>query len=202
MIKNMNSLRMNLVVVGAILLISATISVSNNYTLAKDYTVTIHGTSNLHDWDETVGTVSGEGAVIWNSDGSFDLNTITIKMEVHSIKSTEGSMMNNNTYKALKADADPEIVFALSTPLKSIEGNASGKALLAKGKLTIAGITNPIDMQVKVSMQGHDKMAFEGSQTIKMTDYGINPPTALFGTLKTGNILTISFKTNFNITAQ
>ncbi len=198
----MNPLKINLLVVGAVMFISATTLVSNSYTLAKDYTVTIHGTSNLHDWDETVGTVTGAGIVNWNSDGSFDLNTITIKMEVLSIKSTEGSTMNNNTYKALKADADPEIVFALSTPLKSIQGNSAAKAISAKGKLTIAGITNPIDMQVKVSMQGHETLAFEGSQTIKMSDYGISPPTALFGALKTGNILTISFKTNFKISTQ
>jgi hypothetical protein len=55
-------------------------------------------------------------------------------------------------------------------------------------------------MQVKVFMPSTGQLAFEGSQTIKMTDYGITPPTALFGTLKTGDEITITFKTNFTST--
>jgi hypothetical protein len=41
-------------------------------------------------------------------------------------------------------------------------------------------------------------MEFEGTQAIKMTDYSVNPPTALFGALKTGNDITITFKTDFS----
>ena len=179
---------------------NATVSTKESYTLAKDYSVTIHGTSNLHAWDEKVETVSGDGIINRNTDGSFDLTTLHIKMNVHSIKSDMGSIMNNNTYKALKADANPDISFALINPIASIQPTSTGKTLSAKGTLTIAGVSNPVDMQVKISMQEKGKLAFEGSQTIKMTDYNINPPTALFGTLKTGNEITIRFKTNFLIT--
>lgn len=170
----------------------------DTYTLANGYTVTIHGTSNLHDWNETVGTVSGAGMVSSNSDGSFNLNSLSIVMEVHSIKSTEGSAMNNNTYKALKADADPEITLKLSNPINSIKAKSGEAAVSAKASLTIAGVTKTIDILVKASMPEQGKLVFEGSQAIKMTDYGINPPTALFGTLKTGNEITISFKTTFS----
>lgn len=175
------------------------IPVKNIYVLSKDYTVTIHGTSNLHAWDEKVGSVSGEGVVNPNSDGSFDLESINIKMEVHSIKSDMGSIMNNNTYKALKADEYPQIIFALSSPVKSIQINAIEKAIAIKGNLTIAGVTKPVTMQVKIVMQAQGKLVFEGSQAVKMTDYNIKPPTAMLGTLKTGNEITINFKTNFTI---
>ncbi|HTC01342.1 MAG TPA: YceI family protein [Ferruginibacter sp.] len=171
-------------------------TIENKYILATGYTVTISGTSNFHDWDEKVGTVTGDAVINWNGDKSFDLAAINIKMDVHSIKSNEGSAMNNNTYKALKADANPEIIFVLNTPI-SVTPNSSINTFSAKGKLTIAGVTKPVQMQVKLSMQGKDKLIFEGSQTIKMTDYGVNPPTALFGTLKTGDDIVISFKTSF-----
>jgi polyisoprenoid-binding protein YceI len=171
-------------------------TIENKYILATGYTVTISGTSNFHDWDEKVGTVTGNAVINWNGDKSFDLTAMNIKMDVHSIKSNEGSAMNNNTYKALKADANPEIIFVLNTPI-SVTPNSSINTFSAKGKLTIAGVTKPVQMQVKLSMQGKDELIFEGSQTIKMTDYGVNPPTALFGTLKTGNDIVISFKTSF-----
>lgn len=175
------------------------IPVSSTYILSKDYTVTIHGTSNLHAWDEKVGIVSGEGTVNPNSDGSYDVEAIHIKMEVHSIKSDMGSIMNNNTYKALKAEANPQIIFALITPVTSIHVKAGEKTVLVKGNLTIAGVTRPVSVQVKIAMPESGLLLFEGSQTIKMTDYDIKPPTALLGTLKTGDEITINFKTSFEL---
>ena len=176
--------------------VSATTLPKVSYTLSKDYTVTINGTSNLHDWDEKVTTVTGSGSVEWKSDGSFDLSTADIKMEVHSIKSSEGSMMNNNTYKALKADNNPEITFTLSSPVVSVPAGAA-RAVTAKINLTIAGVTKAIEMQVTATSQANGSITFEGSKTIKMTDFGVTPPVALLGTLKTGNEITIHFKTVF-----
>jgi polyisoprenoid-binding protein YceI len=183
-----------------LLTISAAI-IKNTYILSKDYKVTINGTSNLHDWSEAVGMVSGGGSVTWNSDGSFNLDAINLKMDVNSIKSDMGSIMNSNTYKALKGDNNPEIVFALTAPVNSIKP-AGVNTVSAKGSLTIAGVTKPVDMQVEISAPVQGKLTFEGSYQINMPDYGIAPPTAFFGTLKTGNKIIISFKTNFTLTAN
>jgi len=45
-------------------------------------------------------------------------------------------------------------------------------------------------------------MRFEGKQMIKMTDFGVKPPSALFGTLKAGTDITIYFKTVFTILSK
>jgi polyisoprenoid-binding protein YceI len=65
------------------------------------------------------------------------------------------------------------------------------------GNLTIAGVTRFVEMKAKVNMVGKGKLIFEGSQPIAMSDYGISAPTAIFGTLKTGNNITINFKVSF-----
>ncbi|MFI5219144.1 MAG: YceI family protein [Bacteroidia bacterium] len=200
MTKNIKSFKIFLLTAITSLFISAAVPVKNIYTLSEDYVVTIHGTSNLHNWDQKVGIVSGDGIVSWNKDGSFDLDAINIKMDVHSIKSDKGSIMNNKTYKALKADDYPQIIFMLTIPVKFIQSKINEKAISAKGNLTIAGVTKSVDMQVKVFMQEHERLAFEGSQIIKMTDYGVAPPTAFFGTLKTGDEITLNFKTSFTTT--
>src|ERR1019366_2399038 len=197
--KNVKSNKIFLLLLFGILFLNMANPFMGNYLLSKDYAVTIHGTSNLHSWDETVETVAGNCNINWNSDGTFNLETVNIKMNVHSIKSDMGSIMNNNTYRALKADANPEIIFTLNNPIKSIPIKSNEKAFSVKGNLTIAGITKNIDMQGKAFIQEQGKFAFEGTQTIKLTDYGIDPPTALFGTLKVGDERTIHFKTNFLI---
>jgi polyisoprenoid-binding protein YceI len=195
----MKSLKKVIVVAIGLFSISATTALENNYSLSKDYAVTILGTSNLHDWNEAVQTVTGNCSVSWNEDGSFNLDKLYLDMNVNSIKSTEGGIMDRNTYKALKADAHPDIIFSLENPIKVV---SSTNSISAQGLLSIAGVTKPITMEVKVSIQDHNIVSFQGAKAINMTDFGIQPPTALFGTLKTVNSITINFKTNFILTAN
>jgi len=179
-----------------ILFTGAAAPVKKAYTLSGDYSVSIHGTSNLHSWVEKVESVSGDGMVSWNKDGSFDLENINLKLEVHSIKSDNGSIMNNKTYEALKADRHPQIIFRLGVPVRSIQTKAE-KTISAKGHLTIAGVTRPVDMKVKVLMNENERLSLEGSQVIKMSDYAVVPPEAFFGSLKTGNEITLYYKISF-----
>lgn len=102
--------------------------------------------------------------------------------------------MDKNTYKALKADLYPLITVALNTPLAAITGKADGTLVWVKANITIAGVTKVVDMQIQIKMPTAGKLVFEGSQKLKMTDFGLTPPTALLGTLKTGNEITIKFK--------
>jgi len=180
----------------AILFIRAYI-VKDTYILSKDFVVIIHGTSNIHNWDEKVGIVSGDCIAYQDRDGSYNIDAITIKMDVHSIKSDMGSIMNNNTYRALKADVNPEIIFALNFPVKFNQTKSDKNSVSAKGNLTIAGIKRSVDMSIQVVVLKGEKLSFEGSQTINMIDYGIKPPTAILGTLKTGSEIKIDFKVNF-----
>jgi polyisoprenoid-binding protein YceI len=67
------------------------------------------------------------------------------------------------------------------------------------GQLTLAGVTRPTTLWINELSIGADSMRFVGEQSIKMTDFGVKPPSALFGTLKVGPMLTINFKTVFTI---
>jgi hypothetical protein len=170
---------------------------SETFTLTKGYKVTIDGTSNLHSWDEKVESVSGNSTVMLNANGSYDINAVSLVMVVHSIKSDMGAAMNNNTYKALKSNVDPDITFSLDAPIKGIKPEASAQTVAANCKLTIAGVTKALMMQVKISMPQKGVIDFAGSQKIKMTDFGVQPPVALFGALVTGDEITIKFTTSF-----
>jgi polyisoprenoid-binding protein YceI len=179
------------------LLVPADGPVQRSYILSKEYSVTINGTSNLRNWQEKVGAVTGEMAAAVNEDGTVDLVSIRIKMEVLSIKSDMGRVMDNKTYEALKAATYPEILFTLSAPLKLTQVRDCPTAIPVKGNLVLAGISKPVIMLVKTFEIRQGILQFEGSQAIKMSDYGVRPPTALFGTMRAGPDITIGFKTNF-----
>ncbi len=175
----------------------ASLPKQTTYILTRHYTVAIHGSSNLRGWKDSVSTVTGDMVAKLDEDGRVDLQAIHIKMEVRSIKSDLGPGMDHKTYTALKADANPEIVFLLDVPVKLMQVNPGGNAYPLKGRLTLAGICRPVIMQVSLLMLGQGKIQFEGSQAINMTDYGVKPPTALFGTIRARPEITIQFKTNF-----
>lgn len=178
-------------------LISAGIPVQSTYILTKTYSVTILGTSNLRKWEDSVGNVTGDMVADMEEDGSVDFNAIRIEMQVRSIKSDMGPAMDKKTYSALKADANPEILFELTAPAKLMQVHPGDHSLSVKGNLTLAGVCRPVIMQVNSFTLGQGKLQFEGSQSISMTDYGVKPPTALFGTIKARPGITIHFKINF-----
>ena len=194
----MKFLKKSLFAVFLIFFCSADLPVKNVFILTQD-SVVIHGTSNLHDWNEKVGKVWGEAVVVPHKNKIFDLTAININMDVCSIKSETGTVMDNITYASLKSEEYSQIIFALYSPVKSIELKGAEKIIAAKGKLTIAGVTRQVEMSVKVSLLDPETLLIEGAQLLKMTDYGVEPPKAILGTLEAGNDITISFKFLFTL---
>ncbi|HEY4324169.1 MAG TPA: YceI family protein [Mucilaginibacter sp.] len=178
------------------LLIASNTFAQNNYSLC-DYLATINGTSTLHAWKQKVGKIWGSGDVKQNNEKSCTLQSFKIIMQVTSIKNEEYPLMNNSTYKALKANKFPEITFVLDEPVANINYGLTLCSTTAKGRLTIAGVTRGITMPIKIAFDEGKKMIIDVEQQLKMTDYGVDPPTMLFGLIKTGDMITISFKTTF-----
>jgi polyisoprenoid-binding protein YceI len=181
----------------AILLVSADPPVKDTYILSNRYEVTIDGTSNFRDWQEKVGDVTGDMTAVVREDGSVDLSSIRIKMKVLSIKSDMGRLMDNKTYEALKGETYPEILFTVSAPTRLVQVRDCQTAIPVKGELALAGVCRPIMMLIKTFEIRRGNLSFEGSQRIRMSDYGVKPPSALFGTMRAGPDITIHFNTNF-----
>lgn len=160
--------------------------------------ITIGGTSNVHDWEEKVEKMDGSGTITWNTDGSFNLSSLFIKIDCKSIKSSHGSIMNNKTYDALNAEKFPTITYKLTTPLINLKPSASGITITTVGQITVAGVTRPLTMEVTVMRDSGGQLLFAGITTLKMTDFGVSPPTAFMGAMKVGDSVTIKFKTNFS----
>lgn len=184
-----------------ILLITILFTVSvlqaqNQYTLASDHKITIEGTSNVHDWEEVAQTATGDGVIQWNPDATFNIQKLNLKVTVKSLKSDKGSIMDNKTYDALKGDAHPYITFKLVS-VKSMVKSGTGYTLKVNGDLTIAGVTKNVEINGNVYVKENGKLYIETAKAIKMTDYGIDPPTAMMGAMTVGNDITIRFKLNF-----
>ena len=99
--------------------------------------------------------------------------------------------MDNNAYKALDEKQYPQIYFEL-TEVESI----IDQMIKAKGNLTISGNSSMVSLEVNYQLS-EDDIWFTGSIPITFTQFKLDPPKALFGTIKTGDDLKISFETIF-----
>jgi polyisoprenoid-binding protein YceI len=101
--------------------------------------------------------------------------------------------MNDNLRKALKAAEYPSITFVVTGAQFFDAGAPGALEVLAKGNLYVAGNGQDLEFQVSGTDTGDGALRIQGQVLIKMTDFGIRPPTAMMGLLKTKNEVTIKF---------
>lgn len=150
----------------------------------------ISGTSSLHDWDMVSETATGKLLAVVEGNKLTIISSLVVEMPAESIKSGKGGM-DKNAYKALKTNQFKTVRFDLKSATKNADGTWN-----FTGTFTIAGVTKSVSLKIKETTTGSQSV-FEGSYSFKLTDYKITPPTALMGTVKTGDDVKISFILKF-----
>ncbi len=162
----------------------------------KDVTVKMYGTSTLHDWEMEASRAKGEAQLIFNAENESELTSmksLTFTLEVKDLKS-DNSGLDKNAYKALKADKYKYISYKLVSAKLSPE--KGGYLAQTKGKLTIAGITNDIAMDIHLIVD-KNTITYKGSYQLNMSDYNVEPPSFMMGMMSTGDELKISFDVTY-----
>ncbi len=174
-----------------VLTLHAQTSTTIRLKIDSSSTLELKGTSTLHNFECKSRTIEGSLAVDNNAMTFAEVNvTIPVK-GIHS----GNSSMDDNMYEALKAKDNPNITFSLiSVDTRAIAGQGTPTQKdTVRGNLTIAGKTLPVDLVVKVAHSKNGTIGVEGSQDLLMTDFGIEPPSFMFGALKAGNKVTVDF---------
>ena len=169
-----------------------------NITLIKgESSVTVSGTSSLHDWHEKAGDFTATVKLQPNDGASSVIEQVTFVCKSASLTS-ENSIMTSKTHAALQAKKYPEIIFISKEPI-TISGPDGKFSGVVKGELNLNGVRKNLSFPVKGSFEG-DRLSVSGSQALKMSDYNIKSPTAMLGTLKTGDEVTVHFDLKFQVT--
>ena len=164
------------------------------YHIAKGSSITITGTSTLHDWTVHANEFTGNAAFVFLPDSSLkQVANLSITVPVKNLKSTEGAMMDKNMYKTLKTE---QISFALSS-VTQMQSSGSRYDISGSGILEIGGMKKKMAFKVLCSAQVLSSLSCTGSLRLKMTDFGLVPPTFFMGTLKTGDDVTINYELHF-----
>ena len=178
-----------------ILLLFLTIPVAAQSTFTIDKgasTIMVKGTSSAHDWESNAEDFSGT-ATITVTDGAIEtISGLSLDVVTGSIKSGK-RVMDNKTSDALKAKDNPSITFSMA----SLD-EVTATAVTVSGSLNLAGVAKEIVLTGDYTIGTDGSLIVTGVQSVNMKDYGIDPPTAMMGALKTGEEVNVEFTIKFN----
>lgn len=173
-------------------------SAQTEYSLnEKNSKLKISGTSNLHDWEMEAKDINGETRLTKVNASTININQVNFTCPVENIKS-DHNIMDNKTYDALKKKRYPNISFKIESPEKVELNNGTGQV---KGKLTIAGKTKKVKLPCNFNFEKNNILNVTGKIQINMTDYGVDPPTAMLGALKTDKKVDVKYDLQFDDTS-
>ncbi len=172
------------------------------YRLEPSSRLWLEGTATIGDF--TCSTARMEGMAVLQEihvEKNDSLRSVPVHNEVRvsmCVRSFDcgNHAMNEDMYEAMKSDSFPTIEFELiDATLASDTGSAdSVRDINTIGKLTIAGITKTVPMSIAIRQSSPERFIITGSKALSMTDFGITPPTALWGIIKTNDRLTVNFQ--------
>jgi polyisoprenoid-binding protein YceI len=160
--------------------------------------ISIEGTSNIHAFTaststlyvtalEIAGTASADILDQVRQPGA--LKAFAVSIPAAGLTSAKGDI-DKNMHKALKVQEHRDIRFRLGT----LEGTDT--AYRARGWLTIAGVEKEVSLDLRMERTG-TALAVSGTTDLLMTDYGITPPKAMLGMLKTNPKVQIRIELEF-----
>ena len=153
--------------------------------------VTILGTSSLHDWEMEVRDIDFSTTVLIDGEVISGIQDTYFSCTTTSIVS-DYKLMDKKTYEALKAEEFSSIEFKMiNGKISLITGNEfSGTAT---GYLSIAGKTKEVNVPFSGNLLNDGQLDLEGKVNLKMSEFDIDPPKAMAGTLKTGDEVSIVY---------
>lgn len=174
------------------------IMAQTSYQLAGESSITIHGASTLHDWKATVPDYEGSFQMTdalskKKIKESTAVESAVLKFKVESIDGGRGPSMNKKIKTALLSTAHPQIVFELSEPAKITAVTNDMFTLEAKGQLSIAGASQAVTLQLEGQRQDNGNLHFTTEKPLKMSDFKIEPPSAMFGQIVTKDDIKVAF---------
>lgn len=161
--------------------------------------VTINGTSNIHAYTASTATVNvtrahfaaaAAGPEFWaNVLKPGAIEEFEVAIPAATLTSPRDGL-DKVMHKALMVKEHQDITFRL---LRFEPRSRTADALRAVGVLKVAGVEREVTIDITTERKG-SAMSVQGQTQLLMTDFGIKPPTAMLGMLKTDPKVSVAFE--------
>ncbi len=158
----------------------------------------LEGDSTLHKYrldskklDVRLGEGDASGTALEALVDHGGIKTVEVRVAVGDLTSGEGGL-DDNMRHALDADHHPEIRFQMESYHASPGSAGADLSLVIKGRLQIAGIEKPIELEAAAEREGK-ALHVTGVKQLLMTDYGIKAPKFMLGMMSVSDPVTVHF---------
>ena len=185
--------------------------------------VVLEGSSNVADWrcrgtsidarmavatspdhiNEVIDRIEDGNTGVWMSNpsrGSFPEPVFDLAVPITTFR-CGNRVMESDMRRALKADQHPTVRFAFRKLRGGIRHDLDTGLYHAAiaGDLTLAGVTRTIQLDVSAERLSRRSFRIRAVLPLRMTDFGVTPPSALFGAIRARNGLTVHFDLTLEI---
>ncbi len=177
----------------AVAMLGAWRSVPEQLGLKAESRLWFDGGSTVRDWSckavQMQATIDAEAdAAAAVLEGRKAVRTVALTIPTAQLD-CDNRTMNGHMLKALNAEQHGTIAFAL-TSYDVVRGTAVTGTL--QGTLTINGQARPVVLPVTFAPAA-GALRVTGSYPLTMTDWGVEPPKLMLGTLKVKPLVTVNF---------
>jgi polyisoprenoid-binding protein YceI len=158
----------------------------------------VEGGSNVRSWscDAKVVEASVTGGAVPATASAKAVSTAVrqavLTIPVERLDCRNGTM-NEHMRKALKANANKSIQYRIAKWELTPRGDDEG-SVTTSGTLVIAGAEKPVSVDLTAKRAAQGTWQLKGSKTIRMTEWGVKPPSLMLGTMKVHDPVTVRFE--------
>ena len=155
----------------------------------------IDGTSSIRSFSCKASEVNasveatGSNAIAQLLTGEKGVKTVRVDVPAEQLDCGNGTM-NEHMRKAIKLSEFKSIEFRLTE--YTVAHNADGISGTLDGTLLLGGVTKPVSLQANGKPEG-GMLHVTGSYDLDMTEYGLKPPTLMFGRIKVGKTVKVNY---------
>ena len=209
--------RLLLVVLALLAAVAAAAAQTTHLADAPGSNLVLHGASNVAPWRCIAATLEARADVaaplahinavidriedgnvgVWmanKSEGRFPQPTFELRLPIDRLRCGNGRM-ERDLQRALRAEAHPMIVFRFLDLVGGLTHDIDGGSYHATvtGRLSLAGRSRDVDVRIEARRLARDRFRLRATLPLRMTDFDVTPPTALFGAIKAKDDLTVQF---------
>jgi len=164
---------------------AAQMALPRNLSLSKESKLWIEGTSTVRSFSCSATKIDVDVLAEPDAAAPEIVQSASLVVPVASLD-CKNATMNGHMRKALQAEKNPQISWKLTSY------RVEGSNVVLVGKLEIAGKENPIEIRgTGTAVNGTIKV--KGSKQFKMSEFGVKPPSLMLGTMKVGDLITVSY---------
>jgi polyisoprenoid-binding protein YceI len=163
---------------------AGTANAQTTIPVADSSRIWVDGASNRSEW-----TVY---APVWNAEltgGEGVPAGVRVTIDVAAMESRKSTIMDRLMHRTFNAETHPEITFTSSSIIP-----LTPDSVMVSGDLSMAGETQRVDVRVHADSSASTYVVWSGEKVLKMTDYGMQPPAAMLGAMRTADDVTVRFR--------